>query len=316
MIWNIVLWSIGVILAIFALIVFSPWYLEASLHIKNSSSQFSFNTCWIHPLFFKAFYDFESNCFTISIFGRMLVNKKENSIPGSHDDTIEKTVTYEAITDDKSHEESTIVNKTVFSANSDQSTPLNTKKKSTFNKKIEDDDAEKDKKKNESTQKKKSDSDKKAANQKTKENKKGWLEKIKRNPFIFFILHSKCRSKCLCWIIKIFKCTFKIVRIQSGNLLVCAGFEDYAATGKLFGYIEGIRHALSLYSKKVQLQYQPLFVNGQSTINGEIKISSSPFKIISPLLLAATTFPYLTLLITWLEFRQSLKKGNSNAKCS
>lgn len=310
MIWNIVLWSAVVILAIFALIFFSPWYFQASLHIKNNSSKFSFNTCWIHPLIVNAFYDFESKCITISILGQILRNKKKgNSIPSSHDDTIKKTETTKTVSNDRSPEESNIVNETVFPSSCDQSAPLNIKKESKSDKKREEKNDTKYKKEKESTQKKKSDSD-----QKVRESKKSWIDKLKSNPFIFFALQGKFRRKCLCWLINIIKCTFKIIQIQNCNIFVCSGFEDYATTGKLFGYIEGIRHALSLYSKDIKLQYQPLFVNEHSTINVEIKISSSPFKLISPLLIAAAKFPYFTLIITWLEFRQFLKKGISNAK--
>jgi hypothetical protein len=99
------------------------------------------------------------------------------------------------------------------------------------------------------------------------------------------------------------------LRIELCNIRADISFEDPSISGKIYGYIEGARHALSLYSTKINLQYRPVFVNGQNNLECEVEITTSIAKMISPVFIAVMMFPYYTFAMTWLNYRHFLKKG-------
>jgi hypothetical protein len=316
MIWYILLSIAGLLIGILGVVLFTPWGLHATFLHKESTTLFSALAYWIHPAVIRANYDYEKGSVDVLLFGKIINKKKDDSVSVSSDDTIKSgSISGVEIKNNSEHlpqETETVIknknskakpNKGGVVAEKNISDESGSKDKHQGDKKSVRGDKHKDNKKSVPGDKHRS---KDRGSQKTKVT---LVERIRRNPFVFFAEKRSLRHKCYVWVKRIVKSTFKILRIELFDIRAGISFEDPSVSGKIYGYVEGARHALSLYSKKINLQYRPIFVNGQNTIEGEVKIVTSIAKMVSPVFIAVVMFPYYTFAITWWNYRHFLKKG-------
>lgn len=283
-------------------VIFTPWGLHATFLHKESTTNFSVLGYWIHPAVIRANYNYEQGSVDVLLFGRIINKKKDNGVSVSSDDTIKSSSTLGAEIKDCEHlhQETKTVTKS-------ESSKAKTKSGVAVEEENSGESGLKDKR---SSAKKSVPGNKRRSKDRGSQKVKlTFVERIRRNPFVFFIEKRSLRNKCYTWVKRIIKSTFRILRIELFDIRADISFEDPSVSGKIYGYVEGARHALSLYSKKINLQYRPIFVNGQNTIGGEVKIVTSIAKLMSPMFVAVVTFPYCTFVITWLNYRHFLKKG-------
>ena len=313
MVWNIFFSIAGLVLGLLVVIIFSPWSLRASFLYKHTMTKFSFSSYWIHPTVIRADYDYERGSVEVLLFNKKMNKKKDDSVPKGRDDTIKSDVMDSKSGGDSLRPE-TLQKESENVIHNDKSTAI----------------AQINKNEVKSEEKKLSISDSKTKHRKGKkiiagdkiQNKGSVSEKIKltiverirRNPFVFFAKNGSLRTRCYQWFRRIIKSIFRMFRIDFCDICAGIAFEDPSVSGKVFGYIEGARHALSLHSKNINLQYRPLFVNGQNEVVCEIKISTSISKLISPLFVAVMTFPFYTFAVTWWNYRRFLKKGKDEKR--
>jgi hypothetical protein len=139
--------------------------------------------------------------------------------------------------------------------------------------------------------------------------------RFNRHPAVFFLKQDKLRSRGLRWIVRIVKSILQIVAIRRLLVRTEFVFDDPALGGKLFGYYECVRHAAALYSKKINLFFRPLFIQGDTRIDIDFCATTSLWKMGYPLLVAVVTFPYMTFGITWWRFyKMNRKQKKADAK--
>lgn len=310
MIWLFIISTLCLLLILAIVAILSPLVINSHLCVK-STVDLSITVYWLNPFIIRLCYDYENEHFGIYLFGKQLnKTKKEMNTNEKTDDTIEK---YEPVTTTAAKEKTeTLKPKNEMTAPDLQKHEPPKSDLSNDNKKSLDTPIKKEKKK---FSRKHNPEKKTSEEQKTDKPKLSLIERLKRNPYLFYAKNSQLRNKCLQWVKRIVISIFKIVQIRKCSLFVNAGLDDYSTTGRVYGYIEGIRHALNLYSKNILLVYQPLFSNDQISVKNELKIQSSLFRILFPVLITFATFPYLTFFMTWWDYRSYMKKGNINAKC-
>lgn len=309
MIWLIIISILCISLILTAVIIFSPLVINSHLCVKNTVD-LSVSFYWLNPFIIRIYYDYKNEQFGVYLLGRQLnKSKKEMNTNKRTDDTIEK---YEPVTTVATEDISETLKpkNDMVSPDLQKHEPpksdLSDGKKKNLNISVK-----KEKKKSF----REHDSKKEAAKeQKTEKPQLSLKERLKKNPYIFYGKNSQLRNKCLKWVKRIVISIFKIVKIRKCVLFVNAGFDDYSTTGKVYGYIEGIRHALNLYSKNILLEYRPLFSGDQLSIKNELKVQSSLFCILFPVLITFATFPYLTFFMTWRDYRSYMKKESVNEK--
>ncbi len=309
MIWLIIISILCLLLILAAVIIFSPLVINSHLCVKDTVD-LSITFYWLNPFIIRFFYDYKNEQFGIYLFGRQLnKTKKEMNTNKKTDDTIEK---YEPVTTAATEEKTeTLKPKNEMATPDLQKHEPPKSDLSNDNKKNPDTSVKKEKKKSFHKHESKKET---AKEPKTDKPTLSLVERLKRNPYIFYAKNSQLRNKCLKWVKRIVISIFKIVQVRRCFLFVNAGLDDYSTTGRVYGYIEGIRHALNLYSKNILLEYQPMFSNDQISIKNELKVQSSLFRIVIPVLITFATFPYLTFFITWWDYRTYMKKGSINAK--
>ncbi len=126
--------------------------------------------------------------------------------------------------------------------------------------------------------------------------------RINRQPAVFFLKQEKLRYRVWRWIVRILKSILRIIAIRRLLVRTELVFTDPALGGKLFGYCESIRHAAALYSKKINLYFRPLFIQGDTRIEIDFRATTSLWKIGYPLLVAVVTLPYMTFGIALWRF--------------
>lgn len=341
MIWYILLSFLVVILCVAALVVFTPWSVISSFVYKEKVEKLDAMLYWIHPVILRIDYALENENLAIKLFGMRLKvfgadrdNKPESTeenkdkvpelSPGdkyvNQEPSMpeEEKVAHEIPDSSKQNAEESDNDFIDYMRNfpeSDRSGPETVKSSKveteTFNKK--------------SDQKKsgKKSADKKRGHKKTKTVKdQATVAKpkkkrfdirdikvaLKQNPFIYFSINNKIRNKSLRWGLRILKSFFKVVRIDRCSAIISIDTGDPSQNGKIFGYVEAIKHALCIDPRRVQLQYRPLFFQEPLSAHLEIKISSSIFKLVSPGLVAICTFPYWTFFVVWMGYRKFNKE--------
>jgi hypothetical protein len=126
--------------------------------------------------------------------------------------------------------------------------------------------------------------------------------KINSHPAVFFLKQEKLRYRGWQWFVRILKSILRIIAIRRLLVRTELVFDDPVLGGKLFGYCESVRHAAALYSKKINLYFRPLFIQGDTRIDIDFRVTTSLWKIGYPLLVAVVTFPYMTFGLTWWRF--------------
>ena len=294
-------------------IIFAPWSLRVSFLYKHSITKFSFSSYWIDPRVFRADYDYERGFVEVLLFNKKMSKKKDDGVSMSPDDTIKSSVV-ESKSEGASLQTEAPQKETENVINSEASTPTAQMNKNEAESEKKDLSISDPKKKHRKGKTIISDNKGQKKESVSEKIKLTIIERIKRNPFVFFAKNGSLRTRCYQWVRRIVKSIFRMFRIDICDIRAGIGFEDPSVSGKVFGYIEGARHALSLRSKKVKLQYRPLFVNGQNEVVCEIKISTSISKLITPLFVAVMTFPFYTFAVTWWDYRQFMKKGKDEKR--
>lgn len=328
MIWTILLIIVSLVALTLITVMFTPF--GVSLHYSNTNDGNRLNAFFylLSSFFVKMEYDFTANILIIRFLGfRLDFRKKDNSLRGQQDSKIgkkEKKEKKEA--DSKSegkengHNKHKAENDTLVVPSGDADVNPNSSNQgngqnrssyasstgeapeSTPDRPLQTDQKPDEAQTVEPELQQKTKPEQKVIKERLTDKIRRIKDRISSQPAVFFLKQEKLRYRVWRWIVRILKSMLRIIAIRRLIIRTELVFTDPALGGKLFGYFESVRHAAALYSKKINLYFRPLFIQGDTTIDIDFRATTSLWKIGYPLLVAVVTFPYMTCGIALWRF--------------
>jgi hypothetical protein len=111
-------------------------------------------------------------------------------------------------------------------------------------------------------------------------------------------------SRSFRWCLRLLKLFFGLVRFDHFRLHAMAGMEDPAALGKIYGWYGAANSALFGKKKNVDIRFEPRFQGAELALDGSIGLRTSIARILTPLIVALVTFPYIRVFLVWRRIRK------------
>jgi len=136
--------------------------------------------------------------------------------------------------------------------------------------------------------------------------KPGLFERLRKSPVVFFLRQHRYQMKVIQWLKRVIVAVFRIVRFDKFTVVIRGGIGDPVVTGILYGILTSIKQALQTgIGRPHSLVYEPDFdIVPSLTGSAAIKLHTSLFRVLLPLIVALVTFPYLSTILLWLRVRK------------
>lgn len=131
-----------------------------------------------------------------------------------------------------------------------------------------------------------------------------WIERVKAHPAVFFLRQHSWRSKVLRWLTHSLVRFFRIVGLDHLFVRVRANLEDPALTGQVYGYVVGLRRALSGGRTNVSVRFEPVFDRECLEGEGSVGLRTSLLRLLAPVIAAVLTFPYVSTFLVWRRLKR------------
>jgi hypothetical protein len=272
-------------LLVILLVILIPFTISLSFRRAGEINFFNADISWLNPWVLQAKFDLKSRTFSMMLLRRFRFFSKEFDTNGA--EVQEKHHARDVKEDTlRGDSKKTYVDKHVFRPESD-----------TYEKKINVQEEKSEKAFDESA-KRQTDEQKKPPLK-----KKNWretLEKLKSNKVLFFVRQGRWRNKIIAWALKSLGRFSHLFRMGGIKLHVRASLSDPATTGKVYGYWIGALHALELAKhKRIALSFDPVFEGDCCDIDAQLALETSLARLLTPVILAVVSFPYLSTLLVW-----------------
>jgi len=270
---TVFLWILLIFLFLLLLSAILP--IRFCLSAKHTGSErfnYEFIASYFHPLFLKLIYSSE-NGKTLKIFGRTFKpkqKKESEELPETIKYSDKKTVEPQ----EREYEYSSTPSeeKSVYDSE-------NTKSQSRETVETYDDTHEEDESQEERVS---------LINRiKTR------IDKIKKGKAYLFLSDAVWRKKIKTWLGRCLKLTFALIVFHHLKIWVKIGLMNPATLGKLCGYFNAARSALSLRSRKIDMTLEPLFMKELLEFEAELKGGTSLLRLTLCFFMALLTFPYI-----------------------
>ncbi len=344
MIWTILLIIVTLLALILIVVMFTPFGVSLHYSNTNDANRLHAFLYLLSSFFVKMEYDFPAKILIIRILGFKLVfREKDNSLRGQPDSRIGKKekkkkgkkVEVDSKNEskktghnkDKAESDTFVVTSGVADVNPDSSNKgdgqhrsLHTSSageapESTCDQPLQADQKPDEAQPVEPEPQQRTKPEQKEKNERLTDKIARIKNRINRQPAIFFLKQEKLRYRVWRWVVRILKRVVRVIVIRRLFIRTELVFTDPALGGKLFGYFESVRHAAALYSKKINLFFRPVFIQGDTKIDIDFRATTSLWKIGYPLLVAVVTFPYLTCGIAlWRFYRLNRQKKKADEK--
>jgi hypothetical protein len=139
--------------------------------------------------------------------------------------------------------------------------------------------------------------------------KDGFFSRLKKNRYFYMIRQRKLQTKLLRWIMRIFKSLFRIIRFDHFDTSIKAGIEEPALLGNVYAFYTMTRYTVNVSKGEPILKFEPVFMKNWFEGEGRFSLKTSIITLIWPVLIAAISFPFITVL--WL-FWKSRKIKSKN----
>ena len=131
-----------------------------------------------------------------------------------------------------------------------------------------------------------------------------WIAKLKNNRVVFLLWQRSWRAKILRWFTRSLVRFFRIAGLDHLAVRIRANLENPALTGKAFGYVEGLRRALSGGRSNVSVRFEPVFDRECMEGEGSVGLRTSIVRLLAPVIVAVFTFPYVSTFLVWRRLKK------------
>lgn len=121
-------------------------------------------------------------------------------------------------------------------------------------------------------------------------------------------------SKLIRWGIRLLRVCLRLVRFDHLKLHATAGMDDPAETGKVYGWYTALGGSLLVRQKNIDLRLEPSFSEPVFEVNGCIGFSTSLYRVLVPVLVALSTFPYFSTWVVWRRLKAIRKAAAPNSE--
>ncbi len=131
------------------------------------------------------------------------------------------------------------------------------------------------------------------------------LQRLSRNPVLFFLKNGAWRGKIIRWILRVLSSLFRIIRFDRFGLALRAGVENPMIVGTVFGFHRAFISTLPERERSAVL-FEPVFMENRLEGSFHFRTVTSLFRLMLPALVALFTFPLFHTL--WLLLRLYLNE--------
>jgi hypothetical protein len=125
------------------------------------------------------------------------------------------------------------------------------------------------------------------------------VKKIKRSRAYQFLSNAVWRKKIKSWLERFLKGALTVIVFHRLSIWAKVGLMDPAALGKLCGYFNAARSALSLRNRKADMVLEPFFMKECLEFEIELRGGTSLMRAASCFFIALLTFPYFRTYKVW-----------------
>jgi hypothetical protein len=123
---------------------------------------------------------------------------------------------------------------------------------------------------------------------------------LRANRVLFVLRQTDFRRAALRWAMRGIARFFGILKLDECSFRITGNLENPAVTGKVYGYIEALRHALvSRARRRLEIIFTPVFDRDILEVEGDVRLRTSAARLLSPMAAAACTFPYWSAFRVW-----------------
>lgn len=287
---------VAFIACILIIAVFAPVSFSGKFSYSRSEQAAFFRIFWINPFLIDIQYDIFESEMIIRLFGRKLKGKSEITKKREPEGYPEK---------EQPVQEDVAVPRTEPQiSRQTQKTEIPESAKTEENESVKSSVAEPEMKRKKRTffggQKKKS-------VEKGEEKRENTISKLKNSPVLVFLKDNLFREKAIRWIRVVIKSLLGILSIDHFKIHARAGLEDPSDLGKIFGIYTSVVNGLNLAGKKLELGFEPVFMENRLELSGSIEVRSSVARFAASVVVAVFTFPYLRIWHLWRGIKNNRK---------
>lgn len=147
----------------------------------------------------------------------------------------------------------------------------------------------------------------KKAVEKKEKRKENVISRVRNNKIFVFLGNRNWRRKIINLIVRTAKSLLQILSIDHMKIHARAGLQDPALLGSIYAVFISVVNGLCLQNRKVELSFQPVFMQELFEMNGSINVRSSPANLIYPIIVTLINFPYLSTFLLWRKTKRSGK---------
>jgi hypothetical protein len=146
---------------------------------------------------------------------------------------------------------------------------------------------------------------------------RAFRDSLRANRALFVLRQINFRRAALRWAMRGIARFFSILKLDKCSLRITGNLEDPAFTGKLYGYVEALRHALvSRAGRSLDIIFTPVFDRDIIEVEGDVRLRTSAARLLTPVAAAVFTFPYWRAFLVWrrmVGFTRRLKAAGTRA---
>jgi hypothetical protein len=129
---------------------------------------------------------------------------------------------------------------------------------------------------------------------------RAFRDSLRANRVLFVLRQADFRRAALRWAMRGIARFFGILKLDECSLRITGNLADPAVTGKAYGYVEALRHALvSGARRRLDIIFTPVFDRDILEVEGSVRLRTSAARLLSPVAAAAFTFPYWQAFRVW-----------------